>query len=230
MAVAVTGVFLALTIAETVSAQRGRGRRSRTQSRVGLATLSEVQTELKMTDEQKKVAAATMEKFGADLRELFQGGRRGGGFAEMREKMEELDAKATEKLVAELGDAQQKRLTEIFVQVNGTRALSDKVVRKALEISDVQSKKFASVTEENMQVIRDASQQSQGLSDEERQEEFAKVRSEGEKRLLAVLSEEQRDHFAKMKGEELEVDLSPLRGRRGGGRRGGGGDRPRRPA
>lgn len=207
VAVMSAGLFLAL--AQDASAQRGSFFGA---ARVQLASLAEVQAELKMSDEQKKLGEELNQKLSEDRRELFQTGG-GGNFGEMREKLRQLSTDASAKLVAELDDVQQKRLTEIYVQINGTRALGDKDVTTALKITEEQNEKLTAVRDSNMQAFREAFQDFQSLSDEERREKFGQLRREGDEKLLAVLTEEQRTQFDAMKGKEIEVDLSPLRRR-----------------
>ena len=115
------GLMLAMT--QFASAQRGR-RGSLTTSRLQLATLEQVQAELKLDDDQTKLVEAVSQKLSEERRELFQGGGGGGGgFAAMREKMEKMNAAASAKLTEKLQDAQKQRLTQLYVQVNGAAVI-----------------------------------------------------------------------------------------------------------
>ena len=214
--VSVMSITLALSLTQFAAAQRGRGFFGGA-SRVQLASLEKVQGELKLTDGQKQLAADINQKLSEDRRELFQGG--GGDFAAMREKMEKMNAEANAKLVAELDDKQNQRLTEIYVQIAGANALLDPDVGKSLQVSEQQHNDLVAARDENTRAMRGAFQDFQNMSDEERREAGDKLRREGDERLLAVLSDAQKEQFGKLKGEEIELDLSQLfrgRGGRGG--------------
>jgi DNA-binding MarR family transcriptional regulator len=231
--VCVLGVGLTLVVAQSASAQRGRGVFGA--SRIQLATLEQVQAELKLTDEQKELVSEINEKLSEDRRELFQGGGGGGDFAAMREKMVKMNDEATAKLAEKLEDTQKTRLTELYIQVNGASTLSDKDVAEALKVTDEQKEALAEAQTENRESSREAFQNFRDMSDEERQEVMTKIRKESDARLLAALDDNQREQFEAMAGEKVEIDVSQLRrrggrgGQGGGGNRGGNSDRPRRP-
>jgi hypothetical protein len=255
MVVAFSVALAVLMVAHEAMAQRGGGRgfgrRGGFQtSRVQLATLPEVQTALNLTDEQKELVASLDE----ERSEARRGGRRGGGggggfdFRAFMEEREKQDAELAAKLSEKLEESQNDRLTEIYVQVNGTNSLADKQVQAKLEITEEQVGKLADAREENNEAMRDAFQDFADMSQEERQQTTDELREESNERLLAVLTDEQKSSFEALKGEELEIDMSQLRGGRGGGRGGfggggggrgnrggggrggdGGGDRPARP-
>ena len=227
--VLVLGLSLSLFLTEFASAQRRGGRGFFGAARIQLASLKEVQSELKLTDEQKKAAEDISQQLNDDRRELFQGGG-GSDFNAMREKMQKLNDDADAKLTKKLDDGQRQRLMEIYVQVNGTSALADKEVAKALEISDEQQKALTSAQDENRQAGFRAFQDFREMSDEERREAFAKLREEGDQRMLAPLNDAQREQFGKLKGEEIEIDMSQLFRRRGGRQGAAGGGERRRPA
>jgi hypothetical protein len=53
------------------------------------------------------------------------------------------------------------------------------------------------------------------MSAEERREKMTQLRREGNKKLMAVLTEEQQEQLQKMQGERIEIDRSLLFLRRG---------------
>ena len=111
---------------------------------------------------------------------------------------------------AALDETQQKRSLEIYLQVNGPVALTDEPIAKALAITDEQKGKLETALNESRAKSREAFQDFQSLSDEERakkSEEITKARDES---LLAVLTDEQKKQFEEMHGAKLEVDLSKL--------------------
>ena len=227
----VTLFGLVFLVGQDASAQRRRGMFGGA-NRVQLVFLEQVQKELKLNDEQKKNFVELFNRYNADRRELFQSARDSGSFDfnDLRVKTSKLSAEADEKLAGKLKEEQTKRLTEIFVQVNGANSLSDKTVGKALKFTEEQTKKLAEARTKNQEAMMETFRNARDLSQEERREAFAKLRKEGDERLLTVLTKEQKEQFGKMKGKEIEIDMGPLRGnfRRGGGG-GGNSDRPGRP-
>lgn len=181
--------------------------------RVSLATLPEVQAELKFNADLKSLADSLQEQLNEDRRDVFQNG--GGDWDAMRVDIEKLNGEATAKLVEKLDDGQKKRLTEIFVQANGPNALSDKQVMEVLKISDEQNKKLDDAREDNRYAFFDAFQDFQGMTEEERRDAITDLQEEADERLLKELSDEQREQFSELEGEELEFDLTPLMPRRG---------------
>ncbi|MFC1758025.1 hypothetical protein ACFL2H_04560 [Planctomycetota bacterium] len=228
-------VTTTLSMTHSASAQQRRGGRGGggrgVLTRLRLASLEKVQSELKLTDEQKKLATEINEKLRADLTEMFQANRDGGGDrGAMQEKMTKINSEASAKLMAKMDDAQKKRLTEVFVQVNGMNSLRDKEVAAALKITDEQKKGLTEVQAKN----REAAQGLRDLSADERQEAREKMTKEANERFMAVLTGEQKETFGKLKGKAIEIDMTQLRGRRGGrgaqGRGGqGGAGRAQRP-
>lgn len=201
------------TIADPAWAQRGRGfGRERNFSPATVATLEVVQADLKLTDEQKTAVATINDEMRSDMRELFT-----GGGPPDREAFAQLNADASAKLDQALEPAQVERLREITLQVNGAQALADAKLREQLKFTDEQNKQF----EEARAANREAMQEMADLSREERRENREEFRSAANERLLAVLTPEQKTEFEAMQGAPLEIDLSELRGRFGGGRRGG---------
>jgi hypothetical protein len=215
LATAVALVLVAMAV-EPVLAQGGGGGgrgmgRQRAYSQARLATLPEVVTELKLTDEQKTKISAIADQLQSDIRSSFGGG---GGPPDM-DKMEQMNQDATAKVDALLDAGQQKRLGEIAIQVNGASSLNDAALRKQLNFTDEQTKKYEEARDAN----RAAMTELMGMSREERQGKMADMRKEADDRLLGVLTDQQKTEFEGMKGTPLTVDLSALRGRGGGGGR-----------
>lgn len=200
---------LLLTVATSANAQRrGFGRMFGATPAVSLAQLEEVQTELKLTDDQK----AKVTKLNADLSEERRAAREdaGGDFDKMRKEVALLNIEFDKEFAAALDEAQRTRAQEIYVQVNGPVTLTDEAVAAALKITDEQKQKLEQALADSRAKSREAFQNFQNLSDEERakrSEELAKSRDES---LLAVLDEAQKTQFESLKGGKLEVDLSKL--------------------
>jgi Spy/CpxP family protein refolding chaperone len=145
-----------------------------------------------------------------EMRNLF-----GGGGRPDFEEMEKISQSAAGKVDAALDAAQNKRLQEITLQVNGANALNDPAVRKQLHFTDDQTTQFEEARDAN----REAMQGMRDLPRDERREKFAELQKEADERLMAILTAEQKTEFEAMKGTPLEVDLSSLRGRGGRGGR-----------
>lgn len=228
-------IALAALLADAASAQggggrgrggRGFGRGFRPFHQVELATLPEVQADLKLTDQQKTKIAELADALREERRGLGFGG--GGGFSpEAREAQAKLSAEFAGKLNEILDDAQDARILGIFAQVNGTSALNDATVAAALALSDDDQQKLADVMTEHRQAMRDAFQDFQDLSDDERMAKFDELIAARDAALLAALTDDQRTKFETLKGDKLDVDTSSLQGRGGrAGGRGRGGQRP----
>jgi hypothetical protein len=214
MVAAVAFALVAMAV-EPVLAQGGGGGgrgmgRQRAYSQARLATLPEVVSELKLTDEQKTKVSAIADQLQSDIRSSFGGG---GGPPDM-DKMEQMNQEATAKIDALLDAGQQKRLGEIAIQVNGASSLNDAAIRKQLNFTDEQTKKYEEARDAN----RAAMTELMGMSREERQGKMADMRKEADDRLLGVLTDQQKTEFEAMKGTPLTIDLSALRQRGGGGR------------
>ncbi len=191
---------------------RGFGRGFGGTSRVQLCSLTEVQSELKLTDDQKKMATELNEKLSADRREAMQNAN--GDFAGALEKINKLADEASGKLSAKLDDAQKSRLAQLFVQVNGSGALADSEVQKTLKISDEQAKKLADARAANRQTMMTAFQELRDLDQDARRKKTEEMQKSADDRLFACISAEQKAEFEKLGGAKLEIDLSPLAPRR----------------
>ncbi|MCU0706108.1 MAG: hypothetical protein MUF18_19265 [Fimbriiglobus sp.] len=146
-----------VAVAGVASAQQrqpgGMGRGMQQQSLYMLAlTNADLQSELKITDEQKKGMKELVDK-AADLTKKRQEAFTGGQID--REKMQELTQAAT-KLAEEaktsmekaLTDDQKKRIKQIDVQRKGFAAFSDEEVAKAMKLTDDQKAKMKTLGEE----------------------------------------------------------------------------------
>jgi len=215
----VIGFGMAVAIAQSASAQggggRGFGRLFGGVPKAQLATLDEVQTELKLNDEQKTQIADISDQLREDRRDLFGSGF--GQFSEIRTQMEELNRKASAEVDGKLDDDQKKRLQEIAIQVNGPAALNDPSVVDQLSLSDEQKKKLEEVRSDNNKAVEEAMSDFGDLSREERREKFRALADTANEKLLGVLTDEQKKTFDEMKGKEIEIDPSSLFGRGGGG-------------
>jgi Spy/CpxP family protein refolding chaperone len=209
----------------------GFGGRGRTIHQIQIAQLPEVQANLKITDEQKTKIADLSDEFDDERRGQFGGGGGGGGgfgggfSEEARAARAKMNADYAAKLNELLDEAQQKRLQEIYVQVNGTSLLTgDDMIAGELKITDEQKGDLQTALEDQRQAMMDAFQGWQDMTNEERTAKIDELNKARDAALLAVLTDEQKQQFEDMKGEKLEIDMTQLQGGFGGrGGFGGGG-------
>ncbi len=192
----------------------GMGRGMGGFSRAQLASLKEVQAELKLTDDQKKLATEVVTKLAADRAEARQSA--GNDFAAMQEKNAKLTAEADAKIAEKLDDAQKKRLMEIFVQKNpAANALADAEVQKALGLNEESVKKIAEARTANREAMMAAMQElGQDATREERTAKMETLNKTANEKLFSAISADQKAAFEKLGGAKLEVDTTPLQPQR----------------
>lgn len=209
----VAAIVVAAVAVQPAWAQRGRGMgRMRMFSPAMIASLDEVQTDLKLTDEQKTAIETINDDTRGKMRDLFSE----GGPPDM-EAFQKLNQEAAAEVEKALEPAQYERLQQITLQVNGASALNDAALREKLHFTDEQTTKFDEASDANREAMRDAMDGMEDLSRDERRAKMDELRKSADERLLAVLTPEQQTEFEAMKGAPLEIDLSQLRGRFGGG-------------
>jgi Spy/CpxP family protein refolding chaperone len=166
-----------------------------------LLVVEAVQSELKLTDDQKAKAAEINETLSKSRRELFQ--KIAKDSHERSEKVAELDKK-TDASIEELLDAQQeKRLKELLLQVNGASELLKSNMAEALQITKEQHKKLTEANRANAKAKKDALENFDG----DRQAKTLELQREGDKKLLSVLTEEQKKKFEEMQGKKVSIKL-----------------------
>lgn len=199
----------------TAHAQRGGGMRMQNTARVQLATLPEVESDTKLTAEQKSLAKSLKEKLDAKRAEMRGGGGGGGGGGQdARAALTKLTNEVDAEFAAKLDDAQKKRFNGLLLQVNGTAALMDEQVSKELALSEGTVKKLKEVNQENQTARREAMQAAQGADREEMMATMRKLTEKSDAALLAVLSDAEKKKMEELKGNKLEIDMAPLRPQR----------------
>ncbi len=177
---------------------------------VSLAQLTEIQQELKLSDEQKEVIVQLNEQLNDQRRQLFQDAA--GDFDRMREGTAQLNAKFAAQLDAALEESQQQRMQALYVRVNGAVALNDDSVAKALQLSEDQRSQLREAAEASRQSVFAAFRDFQDMSDEQRAEKVEELIRDRENSLLAALTAAQRTRFEQLKGKVIEVNLDNLPG------------------
>lgn len=219
LSLAFIGLLSCFSAAEVAYAQgggpgRGPGRGQRT--RFELATLSEVQSELKLTDEQKKHASEQLTKLREKQAATRAAVANGGGgddaaFAAIREELQKMAAELDATFGTKLDDAQKTRMNGLIAQVNGAAALMDSEIAKALELTDEQTAKLKAANDANQAALRETMQEVRDMSPEEARKAMTKMATEQTKTLMAVLTETQTKKLESLKGAELTIDMAPLR-------------------
>ncbi len=191
--------------------------------KVGLVSSEQVQTELKLTDEQKKTIEEVSRSYRESTRNLVP--REGLSREEMRKKFEEtagerqkLSTEADAKVDAALNADQVKRLDEIQVRLGGVNALRGDKLAAKLGLSADQKTKIAGVLDEQQKKMREAFTPGGegGRPDFNAiREKMTTLRKETDDQVGAILTSEQKQKWEEAKGAEFEF-------RRGGGRIRGG--------
>ena len=143
-------------------------------------------------------------------------------FAERRKQAEAQSKKEKAILADILLPHQLERLDQIAIQLQGSRALTDKTVAAKIGLSsdDIQG------IEETLREAQDAMREKLFANGRPGREDFmAKIqeaRKELDEKVIATLTDEQKSKFDELKGEAFDLSLEKImRSRRGGPGRGG---------
>jgi hypothetical protein len=208
---ALCGLVAVAATADVAFAQRGGGGRGQTsRTRYELATLPEVQAELKLNDAQKKLATDLLAKQ-REKRASAGGPGGGGNWAAMQAEMAKMNAEFDAELLAKMDDTQKTRMNGLVAQANGAAALMDEAIAKAMQLNDEQVAKLKSASDANRAARREAMSGWQDMSQEDRQAAMTKLTEKENAALLATMSDEQKKKFDALKGAELKMDFTSLR-------------------
>ena len=166
-----------------------------------LLAVGEVQTELKLADEQKTKASEINETLTTGRRELFK--KVAKDSRERTEKVAELEKNADASVKELLNDEQEKRLGELLLQVNGASELLKKDVADALQITEEQQKKLVAANKANAKARKEVLEKFEG----DRQSKTAELKTDEDKKLLVVLTDEQKKKFEQMQGKKIAIKL-----------------------
>jgi len=207
-----------------------------------LLMITEVRDELKMDDDQKKDYEAYGKEMIEEMRGMFSGmfggggpgggggaggpaggggpgGGRGGPGGMDRTKIQEAMASMQEKSETKLGDildpVQMDRLVGLYVQRDGVRTLTSKTIATRLEITADQKAKMKEQQASAMEEFRAA------MTPGADPDATEKLRAQGEKKMMDILTQAQKDKMESLKGAKFEFPAQPARGAGGRGGRGG---------
>jgi Spy/CpxP family protein refolding chaperone len=195
------------------------------QSKTGLLSRTQVQDELKLTQEQK-------DKVREAQRAQFTGARGGAGKnatdeqkKQAQEDRKKAAAETQKKLEAILNADQVKRLNGIFLQTGGPAAFLDEGIAKELKITAEQKTKIEALLktqQEEMAKLMPARGQNPG----DTKPDVAAIRTkrqelqkETETKVQDVLTADQKTKVKELKGAEFKLE-QPAAGAGGGGRGG----------
>jgi hypothetical protein len=133
-------IILFSAMSDESFAQRGGGRGPQTRTRFELATLPEVQGDLKLSDQQKSLATELLTK----QREKRQSFGQGGDFQAIRAEITKLNIELDAQYMAALDKSQQDRMNGLLAQVNGPVSLLDATIAGVMGITEEQMAKLNS--------------------------------------------------------------------------------------
>jgi Spy/CpxP family protein refolding chaperone len=160
--------------------------------------IPEVQTELKLTDEQKTKVTDLLQK----LREQRQG--QGQNFQDLspeeRQKLLADRRAAEDKQLADILNADQmKRYHQLQLQQQGYSALADKSVADQLKLTDEQRTKIQGILDEQRAAMRDLFQ-SGGSDREAMMQKMQGIRKQTDQKIAALLTDDQKNQWKEMTG------------------------------
>lgn len=199
-------VFAEVLVASEDAAAQGR-RRFFSVPLADLASLEQVQNDLKLSDQQKTKTNEIAGKFQSDRRALAE---QGGPGEQMLDKMAELDRQSSAKVLELLDKSQRQRLLGISIQVNGVKALYEPAITQELHFSEEQGKKLEEARMDVRNSFRNAFIQFGSMSESQRRARINQLAEQGDKMLSDVMTKSQQEQFDQLKGAAIDVDLSPL--------------------
>jgi len=189
----------------------------------GLVNRADVQADLKLTDDQKAALTKLQEKQQEERRAMMEEMRNNGGGGFDREAMTKMFTEAqakNEKAVNEiLKPEQQKRLREIWVQLQGNRAIMDAKIQDELGFDQGQKdavKALQAKQQEAMQSLMEK-MRNQEIDREQMQEISQKNDETMNSELAKILKPEQAEKLKAMGGAPFKASEQPRRGGGGGG-------------
>ena len=223
---AITAVSMAQGGGQGRGQGRGQGgmRGGGMNSPAGLVNRADVQKDIKVTDAQKakldEYQTKQREEQRARMEEMRNGGGGGGGFDReaMQKMMAENQAKQEKAIKEILDEKQWTRVRQIWVQLQGNRAILNAEVQKELKLDDAQVTKIKELQtkaqEANQSVMERV--RNQEITREESQEINRKNNEAMGTELAKILTTEQAAALKAMGGEPFKADPPAGGGGRGG--------------
>lgn len=184
-----------------------------------LVNRPDVQTELKLTDDQKKKLEAISQKARDDRRAMMEDMRGGGGDRDaMMEKMRSMQTTQDKAINEVLTAEQKKRVSELAVQMAGSRYAMTPEGEKALGITADQKSKLQELQrkqQEGMMAMFERMRNGE-VQREELQANMEKANKVMDEEIAKVLTAEQKTKLEELKGKPFKFAEMPRGGGRGG--------------
>lgn len=159
--------------------------------------IPEVQSELKLTDEQKTKVTDALAK----LQEQRQGQSFQGLSPEERQKMMADRRAAEDKQLADVLNADQmKRYHQLALQQQGVSAVLDKPVADQLKITDDQRTKIQAVIDEQRAAMRDLFQNGSSGDRTAMMQKMQDMRKQTDEKIASLLTDDQKNQWKQMIG------------------------------
>lgn len=196
--------------------------RDRAQNSMGsvtnLISIPQIQRELDLTDDQRKVISDQVKSMQIWLRMQFREVQklpRSEQAARIRQlKMQTASPmKAKQREILDiLTEEQQMRLTGISMQYRGVECLLDDKIADLLELTEEQREELLNIAEEvDLALAESRTQLTKSKPEDRRQNRLAfaekqkKLRRAREEKMLAVLTDEQRKKFEELQGKKFRA-------------------------
>jgi hypothetical protein len=201
MILAVTATLVA---AGALQAQ-GRGGMGRFGGGPSLITNESVQTELKLTDEQKTKAGEFAEKFRATMRSVREDNQ--GEPEKMQAEMAKANTAGMKDLAGFLKDDQMKRFRQINWQVGGLNALAtNEELQKTIKLTDEGKEKAKKLAAELRSKTMELLQDGPGP---DTQKKMTELRKEYSDKAVESLTADQKKAYKEALGKAFEVKFAP---------------------
>jgi hypothetical protein len=162
-----------------------------------LLRMPEVQTELKLSDDQKTKITAWAE---TQRGQRGQGGGQDLSPEERAARRAEQRAKETEALKKILNEDQMKRLKQLTLQRAGLSALGETPVQEELKLTSDQKSKVDAVLQEQRAAMREAFQDGGGGDPQAARAKMEEMRKKSNEKLEAILTADQKTQWKAMLG------------------------------
>ena len=201
-----------LVLASGALAQRGGGRGGFGGGRGGgmaILRYPEVQTELKLTSEQKTKAAALADKLQEERRGQGQG-LRDLSPEERQKRLAEMRASENKQLAEILNADQMKRYRQLQLQRTGMMALAEPETSDALKLTADQKTKVQEILAAQMAEQRSLFQDGGGGGDRQAMmEKMQALRKQTDEKLAALLTADQKTKWAELVGAPFTFPTGP---------------------
>jgi hypothetical protein len=159
-----------------------------------------VQAELKMKEDQRKTVRSLLDEIDGPLWAIRDTGADQGG-----EVLQQLTAKVTAKLPSVLTSPQRKRLDQLVLQGQGPEALVLPAVAGKVGLDSEQKEQVTKIAGDARAAITALQQKLDANNQKEVQKEIARLREEGTKELLDLLTTPQRRLWDELLGKPYDL-------------------------